>query len=116
MNKPYTTAAPTTNGAAATAAVPIAAPAAAAVEATALTPEATAEPAEVTTAPTLPNPIAEAAFPMPEAVELMELVNAFTALLLAFEIELPIELAPIADNAAPEPAPIVAPAVPVIAL
>lgn len=116
LYSPYPTAAIATNGAAATAAVPTAVPMAAAPEATAPTPEATAEPADVTAAPTLPKPMAEAAPPMPEAAELIELENALTALLLALEMELPIEFAPIADNAAPEPAPIVAPAVPVIAL
>lgn len=104
-------------GAAKAAAVPTAVPIAAAPEATAPTPEATADPADVTAAPTLPpKPMAEAAPPIPEAAELIEFENALTALLLALEIELPREFAPIADNAAPELAPIVAPAVPVIAL
>ena len=105
-----------TNGAAATTAVPTAVPTALAAEATVPTPAANVEPADVTAAPTLPKPTAEATFPMPEAVELIELENAFTALLLALEMEPPIELAPIADKAAPVLAPTVAPAVPTIAL
>lgn len=112
---PPTAIAPTM-GAAATTNPPTAVPTALAPEATAPIPEATVEPADVTAAPTLPRPIADAALPIPETVELIELVNALTALLLALEIEQPIELAPIADKAAPELAPTVAPAVPTIAL
>ena len=96
--------------------MPIAVPTVAAVDATVPIPEAIADPVDVTAVPILPNPNVEAIPPMLAAVELIELLSAFTALLLALEIELPIEFAPIADNAAPELAPIVAPAVPAIAL
>lgn len=107
---PITTA--PTKGAAATARLPTAL----APEATAPIPDATDEPAEATAAPADPSPIVERALPIPDEAELTELENAFTALLLALEIELPMEFAPIADNAAPELAPTVAPAVPTIAL
>ena len=106
----------TTKGAAATARLPTAVPTALAPEATAPIPDATDEPAEATAAPADPSPIVERALPIPDEAELTELENAFTALLLALEIELPMEFAPIADNAAPELAPTVAPAVPTIAL
>ena len=111
---PITTA--PTKGAAATARLPTAVPTALTPEATAPIPDATDEPAEATAAPADPSPIVERALPIPDEAELTELENAFTALLLALEIELPMEFAPIADNAAPELAPTVAPAVPTIAL
>lgn len=115
--------------AAATVAVPTAVPMAAALEATVPTAEAVADPIDAIPAPTeaipvpiLVTPVADATAPPATAppihaeAEFSWFDRAFTALLLALDIDEPNEFAPIEDNAAPEDAPIVAPIEPDIAL